>query len=247
MTPPFRTRLAVFVRSFAVQGSWNYRTLIGTGFAFALLPALRRIHAGDPAAVDEAVVRHATLFNTHPYLVGIALGAVARLESEHAAPALIERFKTAVRGSLGGLGDRLFWAGWKPACVLVALVLLFGGAPWWLAAAAFLVIFNAGHIGVRIWGLRLGFERGLEVGESVRNSSVARAQRPIGAAGAFLVGLLLPLVAAGDGLPIAPAPGWTLAAGLAGLVGVRLGAPIQKPAVLVTAAVVLILLALGTP
>ena len=246
MTPRLATRIAMLVRSLAVQGSWNYRTLIGTGFAFALLPALRRIYAGDPAALDAAALRHATLFNTHPYLVGIALGAVARLEAERESPVVIERFKTAVRGSLGGLGDRLFWAGWKPVCVLVALVLLLGGTPWWLAVAGFLLLYNVGHLSVRIWGLHIGFQSGKEVGESVRRSHVARAQRPITAAGAFLLGLLLPLLATDGGMPIQPSPAWALAAGLAGLVGVRLGPAIQRPAILTTAAVVLLLLALGS-
>jgi PTS system mannose-specific IID component len=87
-----RVRLRVLLRSFAIQGSWNYRTLLGTGFGFALLPALRAIYAGRPDALQEAVRRHTTLFNCHPYLAGVALGAVARLEDEGTPPETVERF-----------------------------------------------------------------------------------------------------------------------------------------------------------
>src|SRR5690606_32454688 len=66
---------------FAIQGSWNYRTLIGTGFAFALLPLLRSRYRGDPARLRESLERHASLFNSHPYLAPVALGAVAQLEA----------------------------------------------------------------------------------------------------------------------------------------------------------------------
>jgi hypothetical protein len=37
----------VFLRSFAIQGSWNYRTLQGSGFAFALMPVLRYVHGDE--------------------------------------------------------------------------------------------------------------------------------------------------------------------------------------------------------
>ena len=126
------TRLAIFARSLVIQGSWNYRTLIGGGFAFALLPLLRAIHRAEPERLREAVERHAVLFNSHPYLASIALGAVAVLEESREDPRLIERFKAALRGSLGTLGDQLVWAGWRPVCVLLALALLMDGAAWWV-------------------------------------------------------------------------------------------------------------------
>ena len=48
-----RFPLPVLLRAFAVQGSWNYETLLGTGFGFVILPALRRLHA-DPAVLQDA-------------------------------------------------------------------------------------------------------------------------------------------------------------------------------------------------
>jgi hypothetical protein len=42
--PAPRARLAsAFLRSFLIQGSWNYHTMIGCGFAFAMLPGLRAL------------------------------------------------------------------------------------------------------------------------------------------------------------------------------------------------------------
>ena len=48
MKPLRQDLVAGWWRTFAVQGSWNYRTMIGGGMAFAMLPLLRRIYAGDP-------------------------------------------------------------------------------------------------------------------------------------------------------------------------------------------------------
>jgi mannose/fructose/N-acetylgalactosamine-specific phosphotransferase system component IID len=50
----------MFLRSFTIQGSWNYRTLQGSGFAFALMPVLRWVHGENTAALQAAVQRHAT-------------------------------------------------------------------------------------------------------------------------------------------------------------------------------------------
>jgi mannose PTS system EIID component len=223
------TLLRMLLRSFTVQGSWNYRTLIGTGFAYALLPVLRQLHGADTAAVDADVRRHVGLFNSHPYFAGIALGGVARLEAERQPPALIERFKVALRGSLGTIGDRLIWAGWRPVCTMFALALFLAGAAWWIAAGAFLVLYNAGHLTLRVWGLRLGVREGLRVGERLRASHIGRAQQMLPAVGAFLLGVLVPLAASGQFVGMRPAVPWVAAALVGAAAGVRYGAAIRAP------------------
>lgn len=227
----------MFLRSFAIQGSWNYRTLIGTGFAFALLPALREIFRGRPAELQAAVERHTDVFNSHPYLSGVALGAVARLEQEGADPGLIARFKAAVRGSLGSLGDRLVWAGWRPTCMLLALILLFLGETWWVAILVFLILYNAGHLLVRVWGFQLGLRYGRMVGEHLRRAQLADIQRFIASAGAFLLGFLLPVVATGGLVSVNLPRELSLVALLAAAVGVRFGGRVRRPVVVALAGI----------
>jgi PTS system mannose-specific IID component len=220
----------MFLRSFAIQGSWNYRTLIGGGFAFALLPALRSIYHRDPEARDAAVQRHVHIFNSHPYVVGVALGAVAELEAERVDPDVIDRFKTAVRGALGSLGDALVWAGWRPACALLGLVIVFAGASWWVGPAVFLVVYNAGHIALRTWGFRVGFRHGRKVGDVLRRANLARVQRDVARAGAVLLGLALPLMlgnGGGLGLPWM----WIAAGAVAMILGLRSGNAARTPIV----------------
>ncbi|MDB4952023.1 MAG: system mannose/fructose/sorbose family component [Gemmatimonadetes bacterium] len=194
-----RVRRALLLRSFAVQGSWNYRTLIGTGFAFVLLPALRAAHAGDEAGLRRALARHAELFNSHPYLATVAAGAVARLEAEGAAPELVGRFKSALRGSLGSLGDRLVWLTWRPACALLGVCLLLAGAPWWAAAGVFLLAYNALHLWLRAWALDVGLRDGLQVGRALRESPLERLGERAAGAGALLAGFGAVLAFGGAG------------------------------------------------
>mgnify|MGYP001818432523 CR=1 FL=1 len=76
-----RELTSTFTRSFLVQGSWNYRTMLGSGFAFALIPALRTIFRDDPEGLDASLNRHLELFNAHPYIYNVAMGSVLRLEA----------------------------------------------------------------------------------------------------------------------------------------------------------------------
>ena len=228
---PARVRAAVFARSFAVQGTWNYRTLLGPGFAFALLPALRFIYRDRPEEFAAAVDRHSTLFNCHPYLAPMALAAVATMEEEGEDPAITERFKAAVRGSLGTMGDRLIWAGWRPVCLLASLALLLAGAAWWVVVIAFLAAYNAGHLLLRTWSFRIGWAQGKRVGERLRASPVASTQRSLSIVGSFLVGLVLPLVVTGRLLEHEPGPLWSVVAIVAAVAGVRWGSGTRNPVI----------------
>ena len=243
MTPlPRAVRAALFARSFAVQGSWNYRTLIGAGFAFTLAPALR---LKGPAAAEEALRRHAGLFNCHPYLAPMAIGAVARMEADGEDPALIERFKAAVRGSLGTLGDRLVWAGWRPFCLIAAITLVLVGVSGVLAVVAFLALYNAGHVWLRWWSLRIGLAEGKRVGERLRRSPLPDLQRGLTLGGAFLLGLMLPLVASGALLRVQTGTIWTLVAAAAAAAGVRWGSVVRAPVIVALIAVAVLGTALG--
>jgi len=167
MKPLRQDLVAAWWRTFAVQGSWNYRTMIGGGMAFSMLPLLRRIYAGDPVRFSEAVGRHLGAFNSHPYLSGMAVGALARAELDGESPERIERFRAALRGPLGTVGDRLVWASWRPACLLVAIGAFGMGLGPIVSMFLFLALYNVGHIAVRIWGFRRGWQDGLGVSKAL--------------------------------------------------------------------------------
>jgi PTS system mannose-specific IID component len=233
-TLPRGVRRAMLLRSFAVQGSWNYQTLIGTGLAFVLAPALRHLYRDDPARLRQAVGRHAELFNAHPYLAALAAGAIARLEADGVPPETIARFKAAVRGSLGSMGDRLVWLMWRPACALLMVALLLAGAGWWIAAAAFLVAYNGLHLWMRAWGLDAGWREGLAVARTLREAPFERLGERAGDAGAVLSGFsavlavgwggdhgwpyaVLGLAALAAGIALGPRIRWVAAAALTAL------------------------------
>lgn len=219
----------VFLRSFAIQGSWNFETLVGHGFAFALLPVLRVVYRDRPRELEAALGRHTRLFNTHPYLSPVALGAVARLEVEGRPPEMIERFKAAVRGALGGLGDRLVWAGWRPVCLLGALLAFLAGAHWAAVVAGFLVVYNAGHLVLRVWAFRLGWREGTAIAATLRTSWIWQGERVLHSLGPALLGACTVLLLAGGGFGADVSPTWLLVGLVALVVGLRVGARARRP------------------
>jgi mannose/fructose/N-acetylgalactosamine-specific phosphotransferase system component IID len=193
---PLNTWLRMYLRLFAVQGSWNYEILIGNGVAFCMEPALRLLPGGrGGTAYTEALSRHARYFNAHPYFAGVAVGSLARAELDGVQPALIDRFRTALGGPLGSVGDRLVWASWLPLCSLVALGAFGFDARPFSVVAIFLVLYNIGHLSLRAWGLRVGFDKGLRVADSLGHPLLRRGPQYVGAVAALLSGISVPLTA----------------------------------------------------
>lgn len=191
---PFRIRAAILLRLLAIQGAWNYEVLLGNGIAFCIEPALRLLPGGVHGdRFKQALARHSRYFNAHPYLASIAVGALARAELDLEPAERIERFRTALAGPLGSVGDRLVWAGWLPLCSLAALVVFGRGAGPVAVVALFLVLYNAGHFALRIWGLHVGWSHGLRVAVALGNPVLRRGPQVIGRAAALAAGIALPL------------------------------------------------------
>ena len=191
---PFRTRIAIFVRLLAIQGSWNYETLLGNGIGFCIEPALRLLPGGiHTPAFHAALARESRYFNAHPYLAAVAVGALARAELDGEPPERIERFRTALCGPLGSVGDRLVWAGWLPFCSLASLALFGLGAGTAAVIGFFLLTYNAGHFALRIWGLNTGWTHGLRVASALGNPVLRRGPQQIGRLAALATGIAIPL------------------------------------------------------
>jgi mannose/fructose/N-acetylgalactosamine-specific phosphotransferase system component IID len=232
--------VASFLRCFLIQGSWNYHTMLGSGFAFAMLPGLKRIFADDPEGLEASVERHLEHFNAHPYLSGMAVGAALRLEAEGETE-LVRRFKMAIRGPLGGLGDALVWASWLPAVSLVALALAWLGAPAWVVVLGFLTLYNAGHLALRVWGFRAGLREGRGVGAVLGRARFPSVIEWVRDAAVLLLGILAGATLAAPGGLWEAGPVWTLLAGASFLAGLRVGQRAWRPAAgLVVVAVALL-------
>jgi mannose/fructose/N-acetylgalactosamine-specific phosphotransferase system component IID len=212
-------RLRLLLRSLVIQGSWNYRTMQGAGLGFILIPILRRLYGDDRKALDAALGRHVGFFNANPYLATVAVAALARMEGDGVTVEQVERFKSALVSPLGSLGDRLVWARWRPLCVFVALLIFLAGSVWWVACVVFLALYNSVAMGLRVWGLQIGWREGKDVGRALMSSRLRRLPDRLTIPLAIAGGAVLPplVLAFGDTSSVGSIPVIGIALVLAGL------------------------------
>lgn len=111
-------RLSVAWRSTFLQGSWNYERMQNGGWAFSMIPAIKKLYKTQEDR-SAALKRHLEFFNTHPYMASPVLGVTLALEEERAngAPVddvAIQGVKVGMMGPLAGVGDPVFWFTIRP-------------------------------------------------------------------------------------------------------------------------------------
>lgn len=243
---PRMALVSTFLRSFTIQGSWNYRSMVGGGVAFCLLPVLRAVARTRSEPLQDALQRHVGHFNAHPYLTSLALGAISRLEADGEDPEAVKRFKAAIRGPLGGLGDALIWAGWLPTMSLVALIAAWWGAGPFLTVLLFLGLYNLGHLSLRIWAFTAGLDAGKELGPLLRSANLAPLAGRVTRVGTVLLGFLTGLIFAIDEGLRDPAWLWLPLAVGALAVGMLGGQRIWRPTALIVVGTVSLVIVLGS-
>lgn len=103
-----KERLSVALRSTFLQGSWNYERMQNGGWAFSIIPAIKKLYKTDEERA-EALKRHLEFFNTHPYVASPVIGVTLALEEERANgaevdDAAIQGVKVGMMGPLAGVG-----------------------------------------------------------------------------------------------------------------------------------------------
>jgi mannose/fructose/N-acetylgalactosamine-specific phosphotransferase system component IID len=151
-------RRSVWRRQFLLQGCWNYEGMQNVGFAYSILPALRRLYSGQPEELTKALKRHLEYFNTQPSMAGVILGASMRIEERIAAgetdPRAIGTFKVGLMGSLGAIGDAYFWGALRPMASVAGAILSLVHPL--LGIGALLLLYNWSHLSIRLQGFTVG-------------------------------------------------------------------------------------------
>lgn len=155
----------IFLRSFYIQGSWNYQRMLNLGFCYAIIPILHKLY-NNKEDRTKFLHRHLEFFNAHPYFASFALGATTRLEEQNLhqhweSDKPILMLKNRLCGPLGAMGDKLFWGTVKPLAAMIGvLITLFFG----LAGPVVLfVLYNVPHIYLRYYGIMRGYELGFDI------------------------------------------------------------------------------------
>lgn len=84
----------------------------GLGYAWVIMPALKRIYKDDPEGMKQALKMQLSYFNTIPAMSHLIVGADMALEEEFGIEAenAVAGLKTGLMGPFAGVGDTLFIA-----------------------------------------------------------------------------------------------------------------------------------------
>lgn len=159
--------LHTFVRSFFLQALWNFERLQNVGFAFVIMPLLKKMYP-EKNNRKKHVLRHLEFFNTNPYVSSVVFGFVAAMEeSFHEQNGVDEKkitaMKTNIAGPLAAIGDMFFWSTWRPLAVLFAVPFIvvfrdslsFYGT--WFPPILFLLLYNSFILPFRLWSLEVSY------------------------------------------------------------------------------------------
>ena len=187
-------RFKVMLRSQLLQGSWNYERMQNGGWAYSLIPALKKLYPQREDA-SAALKRHLEFFNTHPYIAAPILGVTLALEEERANgasidDAAIQGVKVGMMGPLAGIGDPVFWFTVRPILGAIAASLATGGSI--LAPLFFFVVWNAIRVGFLWYTQEFGYAKGSEITNDLSGGILQTLTKGASILGMFVMGILVP-------------------------------------------------------
>lgn len=188
-----KDRLSVWFRSFFLQGSWNYERMQNGGWAFTMIPAIKKLYKTkeDRAA---ALNRHLEFFNTHPYVASPIIGVTLALEEERAngAPVddvAIQGVKIGMMGPLAGIGDPVFWFTIRPILGALGASLALGGNI--LGPIIFFVAWNIIRMAFLWYTQEFGYKAGSRISEDMSGNLLQDITKGATILGMFILGALV--------------------------------------------------------
>jgi fructoselysine and glucoselysine-specific PTS system IID component len=204
---------SLFFRSLFLEANFNFETWQNTGFAFAIIPVLKKVYH-TKQAMAAALKRHLQFFNTSPYGSTLILGITAAMEEQNSLDDdfdedSINSVKLGLMGPLAGVFDSLFWGTFKVIAAGVGTSLAINGNI--MGPLLFLLIFNVPHLLLRYKLTFVGYNAGTKFLQSLaKNNVMDRLTKGssilglmvVGAMPATLMNITTPLQIGSDGSAI---------------------------------------------
>ena len=186
-------RLMVCLRSTFWQASWNYERMQNGGYAFAMIPAIKKLYK-DKADQIAALKRHMEFFNTHPYVASPIVGVTLALEQEKANgaavdDAAIQGVKVGMMGPLAGIGDPVFWFTLRPILGAMCASIAMDGNM--LGPIMFFLLWNILRFGFMWYTQEFGYKVGSQITENLSGNLLTNITRGASILGMFVLGALV--------------------------------------------------------
>ena len=188
-----KDRLSIWWRSTFLQGSWNYERMQNGGWAFSLIPAIKKLYKTKEER-SAALTRHLEFFNTHPYVASPIIGVTLALEEDRANGAqvddvTIQGVKVGMMGPLAGIGDPVFWFTVRP--ILGALGASLAMAGNILGPIIFFLGWNIIRMAFTWYTQEFGYKAGSRITEDLSGNLLQDITKGASILGMFILGSLV--------------------------------------------------------
>ena len=186
-------RLSVAWRSQFLQGSGNYERMQNVGWAYALIPAIKKLYTTKEDRV-AALKRHLEFFNTHPYVASPIIGVTLALEEERANGAAIDDtaiqgVKIGMMGPLAGIGDPVFWFTLRPILGALGASLALSGNI--LGPILFFVLWNLIRMSFIWYTQEFGYKAGSAITQDLSGGLLKDITKGASILGMFILAVLV--------------------------------------------------------
>ncbi|WP_302189052.1 PTS system mannose/fructose/sorbose family transporter subunit IID [uncultured Streptococcus sp.] len=186
-------RRKVWWRLTFLQGSWNYERMQNLGWAYALMPAIKKLYTTkeDRAA---ALGRHLEFFNTHPYVAAPIMGVTMALEEERANGAeiddtAIQGVKIGMMGPLAGVGDPVFWYTVRPILGALGASLALAGNI--MGPIIFFLGWNIIRMAFLWYTQEIGYRAGSNITKDLSGGIIQKITKGASILGMFILAVLV--------------------------------------------------------
>jgi fructoselysine/glucoselysine PTS system EIID component len=164
----------MFFRSLALEANFNFETWQNTGFAFSIIPVLKKLYT-TKESMTKALKRHLQFFNTAPHGSTLIMGITAAMEEQNSQKGdfdteSINAVKLGLMGPLAGVFDSFFWGTLKVIAAGVGISLALHGNI--LGPVLFLLIFNIPHFVLRYNLAFIGYRAGNKFLQDLAKSNI---------------------------------------------------------------------------
>lgn len=149
------------LRSYFLQNGFNYSAYQGTGYAYVIFPALKKIFKDEPDKLKETTEANIEFYNTNPHMTPFITGMQLTMYDHGESVEDTRSIKIALMGPMAGIGDSIAQFGLAPLFSTIFAGLAMDGLSF--APLAFWICMIASMFTLKMVMGTLGYKVGLSI------------------------------------------------------------------------------------
>lgn len=163
----------IFWRSLPYNASFKYERQLNMGWAYTLVPVLKKLYGDDDEKMKDALNRHLEYNNITPFISTFLFGLIVAMEEKNANSEdfdtkTISATKAGLMGPLSAIGDSIFFGTIRVIAASIGCSLALKGNP--LGPILYLLIFNIPNLWCRWTLVFKGYDMGVDFLTNVEKS-----------------------------------------------------------------------------